>query len=110
MRTPSVTNEMVDDILSTALDGITYWATRAEIVGEAPGAKWASDALTRGGALRISIFEDKPRMLTLAAFQRGIRAAARHRGLTVEAFYETHDAGDADLAVQFALFRTVVYG
>lgn len=106
----TVTNEMVDDILCAALEGgINYWAVKASPTVPPQGDLFASDMLTRGANLRIVDFDGGKHTLTLANMKAGIRKAAAHYGQTVEAFYEDHDAGAADTAVQFALFGELVY-
>ena len=121
----TITNEMIDHIVTAALEGgINYWAISARPTHwpEAestlfPGDKdvFASEVLTKGADLIITIEDeddegDGTYTLTLAKMKKGIRKAAELRGKTPEAFYEDHDAGDADLAVQFALFGELVYG
>jgi hypothetical protein len=116
MSTPNpytVTTEMVDDILGTALDsGSGYWTHQVSVIGRWPqGADYASDVLTKGGSLRW--IEDEGRVehtLTLTKMRKGIKQAAEHFGQTPLAFHEDHDDIMADVAVQFALLGEIVYG
>lgn len=54
--------------------------------------------------------EELSKPLGPTALIRGIRAAAAYYGKDVRTFIEDHDAGDADSAVQFAIFGELVYG
>ncbi len=103
----NVSREMVADIMDAAGYGCNYWAT-----------KWNSDydgfpseGLSFGYDIAIyDAEEDSTYTLTLEKFVKGLEKACSHRGLTLQAFYDQHDAGDADIAVQFALFDSIVYG
>ena len=48
--------------------------------------------------------------LTLDMLKEGIARAAAHNGQSVQTFMDDHDANDADLALQYALFGAVIYG
>lgn len=48
--------------------------------------------------------------LSPADLKRGIRKAAEHRGFTVARWFDEHDATEADIAVQFALFGKIIFG
>ena len=110
----SVTDEMVDDFLCTAFEGgSNSWIDSVVPVNGWPeGADYASEVLTRGGDLRITTDENEVFTLTLDAMREGIRTAAEVAKLAddLTEFWEQHDAGDADRALQFALFKEVVYG
>lgn len=61
----SVTGEDVDDIMSSALDDIGYWAEYARVDGKYLG-EYASEQISRGGSLWIlEQDEKKPVELTL---------------------------------------------
>jgi len=116
-----VSDQMVDEILTTALEGgINYWAVKATPSHWPSGPStlfpgdqdvFASEVLTKGADLIITVDgEDATQTLTLRKMKAGIREAAKLRKMTVEEFHENHDAGDADLAVQFAVFGEAVYG
>lgn len=111
-----ITDEMVDDIVTTAMEGgSNYWTTEVAVIGGFPAIEgvFASECLTKGRDLAwFEQTEDGPvhHTLTLAKMKTGIRRAAAHFGLTVEAFSEDADATMADVAVQLALFPQIVYG
>lgn len=113
----TITDEMVSDILCAAFEGgINYWADNVAVVTEWPlNADSASEVFThdKDAILRIHVTddEDQPTVdLTYKAIVKGIRKAAEYYGLTPERFYEEHDAGSADNAVQFAVFGELIYG
>jgi hypothetical protein len=120
-----VTNEAVDDILTTALEGgSNYWLPEYEVIGGIPdvdstlipGHKpWESECLTKGRTIRC--VEDcgegddpVEHVLTLEMMQAGIERAAEHWGQSVEAFHEGHDIEGADVALQFGLLGEIRYG
>lgn len=105
-----ITDESIGDVLTTAFEGgSNYWATGVK-VDDFKGQDYASQAVGHGAEAVISIDEDTPEVLTREKMVVGIGKAATYLGQTVERFIENHDADDADLAVQFALFGEVVYG
>lgn len=117
----AITDEMVDDILCTAMEGGSdYWTEYVTVIGTVPETvtsgmfpgepPYASECLTRGFDLKWVDDEGTAHTLTLAKMRRGIRKAAEHFGQTPLAFYEDHDATGADVAVQFALLGEIVYG
>src|SRR5215467_15017265 len=109
----SITDQLVDDTLCTALEGgINYWATSARPThwpdGNSkafPGEKpFASEVLTMGSRLIISLDPDlvgdgiEPRYtLTLALMKKGIRKFCEMRGITPARLEDdVADASDAD--------------
>lgn len=49
----NVTQEDIDDIVATALEGgINYWCRKAEVVGDYLG-EYASEQISRGGTLKL---------------------------------------------------------
>jgi len=110
-----VTDEMVDDITTTALEGgITYWCDRAEQgvpYRDGEGVVWLSMGLTHGGTIRVhDAEEDSWHEITHERMAYGIVRAAAHMGESLQSFYDNHDATGADVAVQYALFDEVRYG
>ena|SRR2546429_3169995 len=110
------TEQMVDDILVGAIEGgSNYWCAaihqdqRPEhLSDEKP---WYSRWLSIGGTVKVLELEETTwHPLDRAKLEQGIRKAAELRQVSVEEFYENHDAGDADIAVQFAIFGQVIYG
>ena len=117
-RQIKVTQEDIDDIMCSALEGgITYWCCRAEVVGEYLG-EYGSEQISRGGTLKLyDSVEDEVYELTLADVLKGIQLAIQ------EGYYADYgwcdgetldtcqvDADVADCIIQFALFDEVVYG
>lgn len=98
-----VTQQEVDDVVTTALEGgITYWCDAAETDYDL-GDGYLSEVLTRGGDIKLHDAEDdKWYTLTLDAFIRAL-------GVCMFDF-EQYDALDADNVVQTAIFGEVIYG
>lgn len=108
-----VAQQDIDDIMATALDSIGYWCGRAEAIGRNLGT-YASDQISRGGALILHDIESSDRhLLTLGKFMDGLKTACEQGIVTPDE--GLIDAGDvdgdaADAIVQLALFGEVVYG
>jgi hypothetical protein len=109
-----ITQDMVDDILVAAFEGgINYWCRIIEVVGgDYHGGKYASDVISRGGAIHFFTFEEEepPEVLTLKKFIDGFKQYCERVGKDPERVYDNHDAGVADMIVQYALFGKVIYG
>lgn len=107
-----VTRQMVNDILCTAFEGgINYWCNSVSVEEWPEEAEYASHALGFGAVVILhGAGDDENYRLTLDMFLEGLSRAASHYGMSIESFYNNHDAEYADLVVQFALFDTVVYG
>lgn len=117
-RTINVTQEDIDDIMCSALEGgITYWCYKAKVVGDYLG-EYANEQISRGGTLKLydqedgSIYE-----LTLDKLINGIKIAANNNYYSdYEWIYGNEidccqiDAEVADCIVQCALFGDVIYG
>ena len=114
----TVTQEDIDDIIATALEGgINYWCHRAEVVGGYLG-EYASEQVSRGGVLKLYDSEDDCIYeLTLEKLLHGIEIAC------IDNWYSEYgwcdgkhidtcqiDASVADIIVQLALFNEVIYG
>ena len=112
-----LTQEDIDDIICTALEGgITYWCRKAEVVGEYLG-EYASDQISRGGTLKLYDSEDdEVYELTLEKLLKGFE-------FWIVGGYDTYgavsngevdtgeiDAEKADQIVQLALFDEIIYG
>ena len=118
-----ITDENIDDIMSTALDGeaINYWCYNAEIVGEEYLGSLTSEQISRGGKIRMYLEEpfdyngrevyilDKNKLL------KGIKMAMEKYGLNINLDDHMHisiddvDADAADVIIQYALFGEIVY-
>ena len=115
--TIKLTQEDIDDIMCTALEGgISYWCYRAEVIGEYRG-EYASDQISRGGMLRLYDREDGTKhILTLDGFLNGFKLWVEKEkdewGVLDHGKVDTCnvDACIADAIVQYALFSDVVYG
>lgn len=110
-----LTQQDIDDIMSTALEGgITAWCNQIEVVGEQLG-RCASEQISKGGSLILYDLESSDKWeLTLEKFLNGVK-------LYFEDGCHVHvndgsidpgdiDANDADCIIQFALFGEVVFG
>ena len=113
-----ITNEDIDDIMCTALEGgITYWCDKADVVGEYLG-EYASEQISRGGSLKLfPIGEEQTYTLNVNKLLKGIKQAIEENMYADYEWYNAKeidtcnvDAEVADTIVQFALFGEVIYG
>jgi len=115
-----ITNEDIDDIMCSALEGgINYWCCKAEVVGEYL-AEYGSEQISRGGKLRLYDSEEyKVYELTRDKFMKGLQMyfAKPVTGDFLDfTDYGLHldtgnvDAAAADSIIQYALFDDVIYG
>lgn len=115
-----VTQEDIDDIMVSALEGgINYWCSTAKVEGKYLG-EYASEQISRGG--RIWLYdteEDKVWPLTKEMLLAGIRKYAeqpKHSDIFEVMDHELHidcgmvDAEVADSIIQYAIFSDVIYG
>ena len=116
-KTITVTNQDIDDIMCTALEGgITYWCSKAKVIGEYLG-EYASEQISRGGVLMIYHEDEAPCDLTKEKLLEGVQRAIEEGWYADYEWYDANgidtcnvDAEVADCIVQFALFGEVVYG
>ena len=115
-----VTQEDIDDIMVSALEGgITYWCDKAEVDGNYLG-EYASDQISRGGTLILHDGEEgRTELLTKEKLLQGIRMYAEnpmHRDIFEMIDHELHidcgnvDAEAADAIIQYAIFSEIFYG
>ena len=108
-----VTDETIDDIMVTALEGgICYWCHRAEVVGEYLGT-YASEQISRGGKLRLWTDDGEKLILSKSNFLKGLeKYVASHPRIVCNGSIDAAqiDAGAADVIVQYAVFGKLVYG
>ena len=112
-----LTEEDIDDIMDTALYGINYWCSEAEIVGERLG-DYASDQISRGGTLKMYDAEsDDVWELTLEKFLKGFKLWVangddEYGALQSDGTVDTGeiDSAMADMIIQYALFDEIVFG
>lgn len=102
--TQLVTQEDIDDVLVTAFEGgITYWCDEVRVKEghEASEDCYKSEVLTRGGVLELHD-EEGWHTLTLDKLLEVLG--------NMHFNFDDYDAGDADTAVQKAVFGELVYG
>lgn len=114
----TVTDEDIDDIMCSALEGgITYWCSRVEVVGEYLG-EYASEQISRGGALILWDSEEDNVTYTLdkEMLLKGVELAITNRDYEEYRWYENGvldctqiDADVADCIVQYALFGEIIF-
>ena len=70
----NLSQQDIDDIMAVAMEGgICYWCRKAEVVGEYLG-EYASDQISRGGALILHDAESAQTWeLTLEKFLKGVK-------------------------------------
>lgn len=114
----TVTQQDIDDIMCTALEGgITYWCCEAKVIGKHFG-EYASEQISRGGELKLYDAEsDDVWTLTRDKLLNGIKLWAEWGGDQCNAIQGNGtldtseiDAEIADMIVQYALFGEVVFG
>ena len=114
----TVTQEDIDDIMCTALEGgITYWCRKAKVIGEYLG-EYGHEQIARGGTLELyDAEEEKSYLLTRDKLLKGINLAHEQNYYSSYGWCYGHyldtcniDAEVADVIVQLALFDDVVYG
>ena len=116
-----VTDEDIDDIMVSALEGgINHWCAEALVQGEYLG-EFASDQISRGGTLLLYDAEErKYEELTKEKFLDGLRCYLKDPIYDDTIYPGTHedrylldftmiDAPASDMIIQYALFGEVVY-
>lgn len=114
----NVTQEDIDDIMCSALEGgICYWCRKVEVVGDYLG-EYASEQISRGGALILYDAESNDKWeLTLDKFMDGlyeflIECPDRIEGDELNGYWVDPgniDGCAADTIIQYALFGSVVF-
>lgn len=113
-----VTQEDIDDIMCSALEGgINYWCRKAEVVGDYLG-EYASEQISRGGKLKLyDDVEDTDYVLELSDVLNGITKAISEGYYSKYGWYDGNeidtcnvDANVADVIIQLAIFDDVIYG
>lgn len=116
----AITNEDIDDIMSTALyDGIGYWCKNISVNNVI--GNYISEQISKGGAIIIETIDGINMMLTKASLLNGLQQAIEkgYIDYSTTIFLGTNkmmiDTGEidseaADIIIQFALFVEVVYG
>ena len=113
-----ISDEDIDDIVCTALEGgITYWCREARVVGDYLG-EYASEQISRGGELILVDSEsDDEYTLTKQKLLNGIRLAISNHYYEDYKWWNSNgietynvDADVADVIIQLALFEDIIYG
>lgn len=99
-----ISSEEIDNILSSAMAGITYWADGVDIVEHGKdGVQYLSDTISHGGTIKIhTIDDDEWHELNLAKLLKGL-------SITEHTNFEDYDMHDADIVIQNSLFGKQVY-
>lgn len=115
----TVTDEDIDDIMCSAFEGgITYWCRKVDVVGKFLG-EYASEQISRGGALILWDSEEDNVSYTLdkEMLLKGVELAITNRDYEEYEWYENGvldcaqvDADVADCIVQYALFGEIIFG
>lgn len=122
----TVTEEDIDDIMCSALEGgIAYWCDIAKVPESKRVAGWGHEQIARGGELRIHVIEPFDSedtewyTLNLANFLAGLKAFIQDPGWSCGCLEEygslrllvtgNIDADRADAIIQHALFGAIVY-
>lgn len=117
-RKINVTQQDIDDIMVTALEGgITYWCDKATVVGEYLG-EYASEQISRGGALILHDAEENYEyVLNIDNFLEGLQQAIEEHWFEDYEWYDDKeldtgnvDAEVADVIIQLALFGDIIFG
>src|SRR6187402_2537885 len=96
---------MVEDLLITGIeDGIGYWCNSVMATGKADDSPSAGIHLCEGGALEFDA-ADEIATLTLPTFIAAIGRFCKEKNQSPQDLWEQHDAADADLIIQYALFN-----
>lgn len=115
-----VTQEDIDDIMVSALEGgINYWCGKTEVDGKYLG-EYASEQISRGGTLILHDTEEgRKELLTKEKLLQGIKMYAEQPNSS-DIFevidHELHidcgmvDAEVADAIIQYAIFAEIFYG
>lgn len=113
-----VTQEDVDDIMSTVLDShfVQRWCSEVNVVGRYLG-KYASEQISRGGEIWFYDNEDESYYgLTLDNFTKGLKlyltendSAINDYGTEAMINVVFIDEEAADTIIQYALFDDIIY-
>ena len=110
-----LSNENIDDLLTTAFEGgINYWCRGVRVINLKPEHKelFKSDLLSLGYSLVLYDAESQDIWgLTLEKFLNGVKWYCEEYGYTdIDDLMSEHDADTADQIVQYAIFNEIVFG
>lgn len=125
-QTVTITGQDIDDIVATAFEGgINYWCNAARVVGKYLG-KYASDQISRGGKIVLTIDEpiddsEKVRYtLTKRNFLNGLKKYLSDPNKPYDILTVDHgkivldscniDGVVSDIIIQYALFDEIIFG
>lgn len=118
----SLTQENIDDIMVSALEGgICYWVSKVVVVGGKYFGEYASEQISRGGELEIWLHEpldDGKKMYILTrdeflhGFQLWIEKGGDQCGAVCDGEVDCGeiDGCEADCIIQYALFDDIIFG
>lgn len=118
-RTVKLTQENIDDIMVSALEGgINYWCGEAEVIDEKRVADWGHEQIARGGVLILHDAESDDKWeLDREKFLNGVKLWIQNGDDQYHALQKDGtldcceiDGEMADLIIQYALFGEVVFG
>jgi hypothetical protein len=111
-----ITDEMVADFAGTAREGgSNYWCDELFCLRPPDRPQtYFGEKLAAGAWYAAAEYDDDPRELDwhpldAARMRAGIARAAERFGQPIDVFHEQHDAGDADVAFQYAILGDIVY-
>ena len=118
-RTVKLTQENIDDIMVSVLEGgIYYWCGEAEVIEEKRVADWGHEQIARGGVLILHDAESDDKWeLDREKFLNGVKLWIQNGDDQYHALQKDGtldcceiDGEMADLIIQYALFGEVVFG
>lgn len=115
-----VTNQDIDDIMCTALEGgITYWCKGVKVIGGQYFGEYAHEQISRGGSLMLYDIDSSDKWeLTLDKFKHGLQLYLSEHTEAIDGnevgTYQLDtsyiDAYESDYIIQYALFNEIVFG
>lgn len=112
--TYDLTQQDVDDLMSTALEGgINYWCRKATVKGNISDFKveFSSDVISQGGTLILHDAESNDKWeLNLEKLVNGIKMFCQKKNKSVEDLINDFDAFDVDAVIQYGIFGKLVFG
>ncbi len=121
-----LTNEDIDDIMATALEGgVNYWCRKVKVIGGEYFGEYASDQISRDGSLDFYLdepFDESGKnvyRLSLKNFETGVKEYVKNSGMCEALMLDKDnlkldvgsiDSCAADSIIQYALFGVLVYG
>ncbi|MFN5251369.1 MAG: hypothetical protein ACK5DE_09985 [Bacteroidota bacterium] len=105
-----ISNDVIEDILVTAFEGgINYWVDHIEFDGEG----WASEWLQQSDTHVLLLHDqdgEQVHELTMSKLLEGIGMAFAQGRSVFDSDGACVDADGADVIIQLALFKEIIYG